>query len=226
MVSLAIICEGKTERMFANQLLAPHCASFGIEIDPIEIGVECKQPGGNVSFDRVCHDLELLLDGHDFVTTLIDFFRLGAGWSGKGLIKPGMSSSEQAGTVEAAALQDARNRLPDLDVDNRFIPNVLMHEFEGLLFTAPEAIVEITRAHAALGALVQVMGSFQSPEDINTGEATGPSKRLANLWANYGKIAHGARIAERIGLPEIRSKCHHFNDWLVQLETLGGRYAQ
>ena len=211
MVSLAIICEGKTERMFANQLLAPHCASFGIEIDPIEIGVECKQPGGNVS---------------DFVTTLIDFFRLGAGWSGKGLIKPGMSSSEQAETVEAAALQDARNRLPDLDVDNRFIPNVLMHEFEGLLFTAPEAIVEITRAHAALGALVQVMGSFQSPEDINTGEATAPSKRLANLGANYGKIAHGARIAERIGLPEIRSKCHHFNDWLVKLETLGGRYAQ
>ena len=199
MAKWAIICEGKTERQFADQLLAPHFDAFGIGIDAIEIGVECKQPGGNVSFDRVCHDLELLLGGHDIVTTLIDFFRLGAGWSGKTLIKPGMTSSEQAETVEAAALMDAQNRLPYLNVGKRFIPNVLMHEYEGLLFTTPAAIVEITRAYSSLESLMQVLESFPSPEDINTGEATAPSKRLANLGANYGKIAHGARIAARIG---------------------------
>lgn len=219
MAKLAIICEGKTERLFADKLLAPHFDALGIKIDAVEIGVECKQPGGNVSFDRVCHDLELLLDDYDIVTTLIDFFRLGGGWSGKALIQPGMTFSEQAETVEFAALMDAKKRLPSLDVGKRFVPNVLMHEFEGLLFTTPGAIVEITRAYSSLESLIQVMEAFPSPEDINTGEATAPSKRLVNLGTNYGKIAHGARIAARIGLTDIRTKCPHFNAWMERLET-------
>ena len=222
MVKLAIICEGKTERLFAEQLLASHFSSFGIEIGAIEIGVDCKQPGGNVSFDRVCHDLAILLSDYDRVTTLIDFFRLGSGWSGKALLKPGMTSAEQGKTVENAALEDAQKCLPEFDIANRFIPNVLMHEFEGLLFADPEAIVEVTRAHASFALLRQVSASFHSPEDINTGSEKAPSKRLANLGANYGKIAHGVRIVARIGLATIRAKCPHFNEWLAKVESISG----
>ena len=186
----------------------------------MEIGVDCLQRGGNVTFARVLHDLELLLPDYDFVTTLVDFFWLCDDWSGLKKISPGMFSSEQAEAVEQAALDDAKASLPDLDIATRFIPNVLMHEFEGLLFTDPAAIVDITHARSSLADLTNVAAAFPSPEDINTGRETAPSKRLAKLGANYGKIAHGSRIAQRIGLLSIRMKCPHFNAWMLRLENL------
>ena len=173
-----------------------------------------------MTFARVLHDLELLLPDYDFVTTLVDFFRLCDDWTGLKKISTGMSSSEQAEAVEQSALDDAKASLPDLDIATRFIPNVLMHEFEGLLFTDPAAIVDVTHAHSSLADLTSVAAAFSSPEDINTGRETAPSKWLKNLGANYGKIAHGSRIARRIGLPSIRAKCPHFNDWIFRLENL------
>ena len=220
MAKLAVICEGKTERKFCDELLIAHLAPRGIEVQAIEIGVDCLQPGGNVTFARVLHDLELLLPDYDYVTTLVDFFRLCDDWTGLKKISPGMSSSEQAEAVEQSALDDAKTSLPKVDVGARFIPNVLMHEFEGLLFTDPEAIVDITRARSSLADLTNVAAAFSSPEDINTGRETAPSKRLKNLGANYGKIAHGSRIAQRIGLQSIREKCPHFNAWMLRLENL------
>jgi len=220
MVKLTVICEGKTERLFAEQLLVPHLSAYGVELSAIEVGVDCKQPGGNVTFERILHDLGLLLRSYDKVTTLVDFFRLGSGWSGLKSLAAGMSSQEQAKTVETAASNDAAAVYPDVDIPNRFIPNVLMHEFEGLLFTDPDAIVSITRARTALDSLKKVASDFATPEDINTGKTTAPSKRLQALGANYGKIAHGARIAASIGLASMRSACPHFNAWLCKLENL------
>lgn len=220
MAKLAVICEGKTERKFCDELLVAHLTPRGIEVQAIEIGVDCLQPGGNVTFARVLHDLELLLPDYDSVTTLVDFFRLCDDWTGLKKISPGMSSSAQAEVVEQSALVDAKAFLPDVDIATRFIPNVLMHEFEGLLFTDPAAIVDITRAHSSLADLTSVAAEFSSPEDINTGRETAPSKRLKKLGANYGKIAHGSRIAQRIGLPSIRVKCPHFNAWMLRLENL------
>lgn len=220
MANLVVICEGKTERKFCDELLAAHLATRSIVVRAIEIGVDCLQPGGNVTFARVLHDLALLLPDYDYVTTLVDFFRLCGDWSGLKEISSGMSSSEQAEVVEQSALDDARTSLQNVDVATRFIPNVLMHEFEGLLFTDPTAIVDITRAHSSLVDLAGVSAAFTSPEDINTGRETAPSKRLKNLGANYGKIAHGSRIAQRIGLSAIRAKCPHFNSWMLRLENL------
>lgn len=220
MVSLAAICEGKTERLFCEQLLRPHLQPVGVDLSAIEIGVDCKQPGGNVSLDRVMHDVALLLPDYDYVTTLVDFFRLGSGWLSLSEDQcRKLASSEQANAVEKAAQEKA---LGCLGADaERFLPNVLMHEFEALLFTEPQAIVETTYARSSLVALQGVASQFASPEDINTGRATAPSKRLANLGANYGKIAHGVRIATKIGLGAIRGKCPHFDSWLSRLEALG-----
>lgn len=187
----------------------------GLELKNINVLV-----GGNVTFSRVLHDLGLLLSDYDYVTTLVDFFRLCDDWSGLKKISAGLSSSEQAEMVEQAALDVAKNSLPDVDIAARFIPNVLMHEFEGLLFADPAKIVDITHAYSSLAGLTDVAVAFPSPEDINTGRETAPSKRLKNLGANYGKIAHGSRIARRIGLMAIRTKCPHFNGWVARLENL------
>lgn len=221
MVEVAVICEGKTERLFCEELLRPHLGSFGVHLSPIEIGIDCLASGGNVTFERVVHDMQLLLAEYEKVTTLVDFFRLGRGWSGVSELTDEMTSDQKALAVEDAAIKDAAALLPHIDVASRFFPNVLMHEFEGLLFTNPQAIVAVTHARAAAESLVAVAGEFSSPEDINTGRETAPSKRLQSLGANYGKIAHGVRIASAIGLNAIREKCQHFDRWLHLLEGFG-----
>lgn len=221
MIDLAIICEGKTERNFAEQLLAPHFASFGIETEATEIGLRNVQQGGNVTFARVLCDLKLLLGDHQYVTTLLDYFRLGKDWRGLAACTSEMDSFSKAVAIEKTALEDAEGALGLPDIGCRFIPNILMHEFEGLLFTDPAAIVKITRAAHALQNLQAVAGQFASPEDINSGAETAPSKRLVSCGANYGKIIHGRRIAQAIGLDALRAKCPHFDAWMRTIEMLG-----
>ncbi len=221
MVNLAIICEGKTERNFADMVLKPHLLSFGILVSSVEIGVDCLQSGGNVSLERVLHDAELLLNEYEYVTTLFDFYRLGDGWRDVSQCDQLPTSDDQARYVEEAALQDAKAKLGVDNLDQRLILNVLMHEFEGILFTDVSAIVRVTRARGAEASLLEIVKEFATPEDINTGRNTAPSKRLVSSKANYGKIVHGARIAKEIGLSAIREKCPHFNRWLKRIEGLG-----
>jgi hypothetical protein len=223
MIDLAIICEGTTERKFAETVLKPHFGAFGIETVATEIGIPNVQQGGNVTFERVLCDLKLLLGEHEYVTTLLDFFCLDKGWRGLAACTSAMGSSQQAEAIEQTAIADAGSALCVPDIGQRFIPNVLMHEFEGLLFTAPSAIVKITHAVQALEKLQNVAGQFASPEDINSGAETAPSKRLIFCGANYGKVIHGTRIAQAIGLDAIRSKCPHFDAWMRKIEGLGRR---
>lgn len=223
MVDLAIVCEGKTERTFVEKTLAPHFECFGVWTDFIEIGIPNVQHGGDVSFERLMRDVELLLADHEYVTTIVDFFRLGKGWRGMESCRDAKTSADKAEIVERAALEDAQDMLKNQEVGRRFIPNVLMHEFEALLFTDPSAIVKITRAWKANPGLQAVAAQFASPEDINSGDA--PSKRLVACGANYGKAAHGARIANAIGLPAIRARCPHFNAWMCRLEGIGTPFS-
>ena len=222
MIRLAFICEGKTERNFVEAVIAPHLKARGIESVPSEIGQEFLQPGGNVSLARVARDVENHLASSDYVTTVVDFYGLAADWTKCfGVDIQQKATLEKAGIAESAALQYVIENVKASDVAHRFIPNVLMHEFEGLLLTSPEKIVAVTRTARALGDLVHEIDGFDSPEDINSGRDTAPSKRLKKCRTNYGKTFHGARIAASIGLDGLRSSCPHFNSWIGRLEALG-----
>ena len=69
--------------------------------------------------------------------------------------------------------------------------------------------------------LRQIRSRFQTPEDINDGSETAPSKRIKQVIPRYDKLANGWLIAESIGLDTIRTECSRFNDWLSLLESLG-----
>jgi len=60
-----------------------------------------------------------------------------------------------------------------------------------------------------------------SPEDIDDGPTTAPSKRLENAIRSYNKVLHGPLAVESMGLAKIRSRCPRFNDWISSLESLG-----
>jgi hypothetical protein len=92
-----------------------------------------------------------------------------------------------------------------------------------LLFSQIEAIVaEFPDANQtkALENLREVTSKFLSPEEINDGYATVPSRRLLEVFPSYYKPLNSPKIAARIGLAHIRKACQHFNTWLNTLESL------
>ncbi len=104
--------------------------------------------------------------------------------------------------------------------NSRFIPYIQLHEFEGLLFSDIEAIDYVMRPYqdrSQLDKLREIRSQFATPEDINDGLETAPSKRLSNIYSSYNKDIFGSRIAKRIGIDILRNECKHFNDWIVNL---------
>ena len=103
-------------------------------------------------------------------------------------------------------------------------PYVQMYEFEALLFSD----ISKFKLHEDWNKqserkLQRVYDDFETPEDINDGVQTAPSKRLDKILPGYSKILKGPLIAENIGLDKIREECPLFNEWIGELEELGKR---
>ena len=107
--------------------------------------------------------------------------------------------------------------------DWRFIPYLQRHEFEALVLAALPAMDGLLRNggdRAGLDELLKVVAQ-SSPEDINDGEDTAPSKRLQRQIASYRKTIHGPLVVEDTGIAGLRSKCPRFDSWIAKLEALG-----
>ena len=103
---------------------------------------------------------------------------------------------------------------------NRIIPYIQMYEFEGLLFSSPEAIENNISQTGLAEWAKNVLKQFNNePEMINDSPDTAPSKRLINA-ANFIKTVHGPNICKDIGLQVLRDKCVGFGNWLSRLESL------
>lgn len=57
MIRVHVICEGQTEEMFINEVLAPAFHHLGIYLVPALIG-KPGHKGGNFRFERLLTDLE------------------------------------------------------------------------------------------------------------------------------------------------------------------------
>lgn len=64
------------------------------------------------------------------------------------------------------------------------------------------------------------MARDQNPELIDDKPETTPSKRKMREIPEYDKPNAGVLVAEKIGLPIMRSKCSHFRAWIELLERL------
>lgn len=101
----------------------------------------------------------------------------------------------------------------------RFLPFVVMHEFEGLLFSDCDAFARgVGRADLA-NVLHGIRDRFDTPEDINDSSITAPSKRVEALMPEYVKPLFGNLAALTIGLDAITNACPHFRSWRSELET-------
>lgn len=223
MVHLYLYVEGQTEQEFAHTVLAPHLASFdvylmGAVLAEFSRGKGQVHRGGVIKYGPFRRGLVELIQQHGhrpgvMFSTMLDYYKYPAD-------APGWADAKKIADTarRVAVLQDALANDTD---PRRLIPHLQLHEFEALLFTDPSCL-EFTHPGqpAAIAALQQVASEFSSPEDIDDGEFTAPSKRILHQIPDYDKVLAGSETAILIGLSAIRAKCPHFNAWVEKLEGL------
>jgi hypothetical protein len=164
-----------------------------------------------MDYQRVEKDVRRLLGDTDAVavTTFIDYYGLPSSFPGM-TSRPFGDPGQRVGHVEA----EWENQIGD----KRFHSYLMTHEFEALLFSKPDEI--IAALYGRKGQLDGILASFSSPEEINEGPETAPSKRIESIFRGYRKAVYGPLIASRIGLQVIREQCMHFDEWLGWIESL------
>lgn len=219
MKRVLVLVEGQTEEGLVNEVLRPRLATCGIWLIPkILITKRTKSgpdfKGGVTSYQRAKNDVTRLLNDSNaaLVTTLIDFYALPPDFPGWKDV-PARVPRARVEHMEAAWQRD---------VDHpRFDPHLVLHETEALIFSEPMAC-EIAFPDLGSRELLAAIGrSFASPEDIDEGPTTAPSKRILAVVPGYRKVSMGPMAIEEAGLDVIRSRCPHFDAWLRRLEALG-----
>lgn len=210
MRTVYIIVEGQTEEEFVNNSLSHYLKDFGI-INTVPILLETSPGfyGGDLSFSRYLKHTQILLlsDPNAIITSLIDFYQL---------------RNDFPGYDDSLLILDKNLRVDFLEeqiqnniVNDRFIPYIQLHEFEGVLFSDIKGFDYIPNIRPIKREEIeQIIASYPNPELINDGYATAPSKRLMSLIYRYKKTFHGPIIALGNGMTPVLNKCPRFKKWV------------
>jgi hypothetical protein len=219
---LLVHVEGQTELNFVNRLLGEHLAVGYSCVRARLAGNPRMQRGGIRSWQGVKRDIlkHLKQDREMIVTTMVDYYALPQNWPGRAKSPSMNSASEKAKHVEAALLADIGKEMGPRFNPTRFVPLIVMHEFEALLFSDPDQFAQRIGRGDLASELHNIRQAFPNPEEINDSPENAPSKRIERLFPGYNKVRSGVNAANDIGLTKIRQQCPHFNDWLNRLESL------
>ena len=221
-IRLNLTVEGQTEETFVRRVLAPHLGlrSVGAYVRCVTTGRKrgVKFRGGMTPYPRVKKEMERWMKedkGDDArFSTMFDLYQL---------------PPDFPGYEEASRTGDPYKKVKLLEVslsndlgDIRFIPYIQLHEFEALLLSDPKKLDSQFDDSYAVERITALVSQFSSPELIDDGIETAPSKRIATAIPAYVsmKASAGPLVAERIGLQTMRVKCCHFGEWLSKLEGL------
>ncbi len=220
MTRVHLMVEGQTEETFVRDVLYDHFALNGAFLNPFLSSTSPGHKGGVTGYGKIQRQVKRKCreDQGAYVTTMIDLYAL---------------PNDFPNYAETLALNlDDRVRgleqaLSDDIGEPNFIPNLIVHEFEGLLFTDVSTFGSYFDDQRAIENLRLDTAGFTTPEHINDNPRTAPSKRILAVLDDYQKPLDGPRIARDIGLDRIRDACPHFKAWLERLGALanpaGGR---
>ncbi|TWT71514.1 DUF4276 family protein [Crateriforma conspicua] len=229
MVRLLVHVEGETEETFVAEVLAPHLYGLGgfEMVTPRLLGnarLRSKRRGIK-GWDSSREDIlkHLKRDREVYSTTMVDYYALpdtgNRAWPGRAEASA-LPFPQKAPTVQDALLADIANRMGWDNETGRFIPYVMMHEFEGLLFSDCDAFADAIGLEDLASDFQSIRDGFSTPEEINDSPITAPSKRIVGLVPNYQKPFMGNLAAFEIGLDRIREECPLFDGWVASLEDL------
>ena len=225
-VRLYLWAEGPTEQTFATSVLIRALADSGVYLhNPLLIAHAKKKGkihrGGGRKYQPMKNDILRLMaqeKGHDvFFTTMIDLYAIHRDF-------PGLAEAEPLRRDPYARVEHLQKAWREDIEDPRFVPFIQLHEYEGYLFVNPDAFrLFYENADRQIRHLREIADRYDSPELIDDGAETAPSKRIISEFPDYekAKATIGPQVAAKIGMKQIRDRCPHFDSWLRKLETLG-----
>jgi hypothetical protein len=227
MARILIHVEGETEETFVNEVLRPHFCAFGYTNVGARLIGNARQRdrrGGIRGWNSVRQDIlnHLQEDSGCLATTMVDYYALpqtGAkAWPGREAAGK-VPFPQKAAAVQDALLADISRELRSSFDQSRFVPYVMMHEFEGLLFSDCDRFGKGIGRLDVIPQFQAIRNAFPSPEEINDSPFTAPSKRVEAIVPGYEKPFQGTLAVLEIGLEAIRAECPHFRKWLERLES-------
>lgn len=225
MARLYLFAEGPTEQTFADTVLKPHLANRGVYLHPPVCIAHARKKGrvhrgGGRSYVPMKNDILRFLRQEQssdvFFTTMIDLYGIHAGF-------PGLTATDALHHLPRQRVESLERAFGEDVGDSRFIPYIQLHEFEAYLFSDPTQFECFYRHKPKqIETLCRIAASKESPELIDDGQHSAPSKRIVEQFADYAgaKPVVGPKVAELIGLDRISEKCPHFAKWLQRLERL------
>jgi len=236
MKRLYMLIEGPTEEKFVKEVLCPYLTAHGITtMNPVitwtsldrHTGAKCK--GGvdrNHGWERIRNELVKLMKenpGTDSMfSTMFDFYGFPKDVPG---FKPTGDHVRDVGALEEAMRQDVERLLPGWH--SRLAPLVLLHEFETFVFVELQALDWEFIEDSDQGKIDQLKQQLQdcgSPEAVNNGEESAPSKRILKQFNGYRKVNQGNSVVGHIGIDKLLANCPHFKsriDALIAMAKLG-----
>lgn len=225
MVRLYFYVEGQTEQGYVTRVLTSHLLGFGVQVLGAVRAASGRKHGhvsrgGGRRYQPMRKDLGNLLRqdarADARFTTMFDLYALHDGFPGwDEAEKQRHIPRERVLTLETAFAADVG--------DQRFIPHIQLYEFETILLCEPGHLALVYEdSSAGIAALQAAVAAATSPELVDDGEATAPSKRIIGQFPQYSgqKTTVGVELAQCVGIDTTRALCAHFDDWLKTLESL------
>ena len=231
MTRLLVHVEGETEENFVNQVLTPHLYRCGFP----KVGARLMgnsrqryQRGGVGAWTSARKDItnHLKEDPGCIATTMVDYYGMPQtglrAWPGRSEANE-LAFPNNAEMVEKALASDICDEMGTDFNPERFVPYVMMHEFEAILFSDCDRFAESIGKPELAPKFQAIRDKFASPEEIDDSPHTAPSKRIESLLPGYKKPGMGTLASLEISLVKIRSECPHFRGWLERLERIPRR---
>jgi hypothetical protein len=205
MKRLLVYCEGPAEESFVKEVLAPYFWKINVSAFPTKANGVSKYSIIRKELLRHCKH-----DSSAMVTTMLDYYELPKE-------TPGVETSKGSLYDIVEYIESAVER--DMCEPDNLIFNLSVHEYEGLLFSRTSAFKGIA-TDKQIAILDGICKDFDyNPERINDSYDTTPSRRIKNVIPDYQKVIDGTRVAQRIDISGISSKCKHFHRWIEKLTT-------
>jgi len=222
MIEVIVFAEGQSEEQFVKRVVSPALRNLQVFVKPQLLATSLHGQGGAVSFDRLKFNARNTLrqKPESVLTTFLDLYGLDTSFPSfmEAARKPNVFSQV---TCLESALHQAIVSHVGCRAD-RFIAHIQPYEFEGLLFSDVKALCNTEPEWGEyVEALDEVRKSVESPEHINNGFETKPSRRLEKLLEpKYKKTRHAPLAAEKVTLAVMEAQCAHFHEWMSKLRAL------
>lgn len=211
---IVICCEGSTEEAFVARVLAPY-----LEAEIKDVFVTPHNIKGVSDYKKIREFVSDFCESSPYalVTTMIDYY----GWTKNipNFVATAGDIYQQADNIESAIEKDLY-MFGNLDF------NLILHEFEGLLFSDVNAFEGIVGKSQILDLRNILHKAGSNPELINDNYETAPSRRIERIKPDYQKAQDGVEIAGRIGVKKIAEQCRHFGQWIERIRAWAKEGAQ